>query len=310
MLLPGLLFILGVIILLICANEFVKQATLLSARFRLSPLIIGTTVVAVGTSLPELTVSLISVFEGDPGLAWGNIVGSNIMNILLVLGLAVTLGRIRVGTTKTPRNALTMILVTWLFIFFYHNNQPLLAGFTLIGAFVLFMIMEWSWGIEGRLHEDLLRIKQLFKKPEKSSWSLFWLSLLGVAGGGLLTVTNAETISGILKLSTTVFGLSATAIATSLPELLVTIISEEKGQEKLALGNVIGSNICNLGFIGGLLFLFPGKTILPYAIWIFLFGSALINLAVVWFYRGRVIPHKIGLVLLLLLLGYFGLMAG
>jgi cation:H+ antiporter len=308
MYLPVFLFIFGIVILLVAANEFVTQSSLYSAKFRLSPLIIGTTVVAVGTSFPELVVSLISAFKGDAGLALGNIVGSNIINILLVLGMAVLLGKIRVGTTKTQRNTWIMVATTFVFVLFHWLWQPLVSGLILLSVFIVFIVMEIDWGIKGRVKEDLVKIKSMFKKPIRANIWLFLFSLLGVIGGGYITVNNAELISAMLGLSTTVFGLTATAITTSLPELIVTIVSEKKGEEKIALGNILGSNICNLGLIGGLLFLFPKQTNLYSYVWSYFIGTSLITLLVVSQFKGHVISKWVGVGLLILLFGYLSLM--
>jgi cation:H+ antiporter len=303
-----LLFIIGVVVLLISANEFVTQSSLFSAKFRLSPLIIGTTVVAVGTSFPELVVSTISALKGDTGLALGNVVGSNIINILLVLGLAVLLGKIRVGTTKTQRNTWIMVATTFIFVLFHYLWQPLVSGLILLSVFIVFIIMEIDWGIKGRVKEDLVKIKSMFNKPKRASVWLFLISLFGVIGGGYITVNNAELISAMLGLSTTVFGLTTTAITTSLPELIVTIVSEKKGEEKIALGNILGSNICNLGLIGGLLLMFPKQTNLNSYVWSYFIGTSLITLLVVSQFKGQVIPKWVGIGLLIILFGYLRFM--
>jgi len=304
--LPIFLFIAGVIILLFSANEFVKQSILFSSKLRLSPLIIGTTIVAVGTSIPELVVSLISASKGDVGLGLGNIVGSNIVNILLILGLAVIFGKIRVGTTKTQKNTLIMAGVTALFIFLHFLKEPIISGAILISAFLFFSIMEFYWGVDGRHHEDIVKIRNLAKRYKGVNVWLFVLALLGVIGGGFITVVQAENISALLGLSTTVFGLLVTATATSMPELAVTIISQRKGQEKMALGNLIGSNICNLGLIGGLLYLFYGQPDLGIMVWVFLIGSTLLSFLIVTQFSGKVIPRWVGALLLIALIGYFG----
>jgi cation:H+ antiporter len=308
MYLPVLLFILGIVILLVAANEFVTQSSLYSAKLRLSPLIIGTTVVAVGTSFPELVVSSISALKGDAGLALGNIVGSNIINILLVLGIAVLLGKIRVGTTKTQRNTWVMVATTFIFTLFHWMWQPMISGLILLSIFIVFIVMEIDWGIKGRVKEDLVKIKSMFKKPKRANVWLFLFSLLGVVGGGYITVNNAELISAMLGLSTTVFGLTATAITTSLPELIVTIVSERRGEEKIALGNILGSNICNLDLIGGLLFMFPKQINLSSYVWSYFIGSSLITLLIVSQFKGKEIPKWVGVGLLTLLFGYLSLM--
>lgn len=308
MFLPVFLFLIGIVVLLLSANEFVKQSILFSSKLRLSPLIIGTTIVAVGTSIPELVVSLISASKGDIGLGLGNIVGSNIVNILLIMGIAIFLGNIRVGTTKTQKNTLIMVGVTALFILLHFLQEPVISGAILISAFLFFSIMEFYWGVDGRDHEDIVKIRNLAKKYKGVNIWLFVLALLGVIGGGYITVIQAENISALLGLSTTVFGLLATATATSMPELAVTIISQRKGQEKMALGNIIGSNICNLGLIGGLLYFFHGQPDLGIKVWVFLIVSTLLGFLIVTQFSGKRIPKWVGVLLLTTLVGYYGLL--
>ncbi len=150
-----LIFLAGIIVLLISTRIFVDVATKISFYLRISPLIIGATVVALGTSLPELTVSIFAILRGDPGLAAGNIIGSNIANILLVFPIGILFGGIRIGTTKTQRNGIMLLAATVIFFVFFKYFASPIAGVILIGLAVMFTIKEYQWGIVGRLHEIL-----------------------------------------------------------------------------------------------------------------------------------------------------------
>lgn len=300
------LFIIGAILLLISTQVFIKLAERISVSLKLSPLIIGLTVVSIGTSLPELTVSTIAVFRGDVGLAMGNIIGSNITNVFLVLGIGVLAGKIRVGTTKTQRNIYIMTGITGLFLLMYAMGiSNIIAGCILLFLALIVTFREYAWGVSGRKHEDA----KLFTKRKNIRFSVVDVgklagTLVGVVAGGTITVSSVEQLSLLLGLSTTILGLSITAVVTSLPELLTTIFSEKDNQEKITIGNLIGSNIYNLALIGGIVLLFSSwKSITSYEI-LMLITATLAFTAVVAGNKGKVIPKYTGFLLLALFGAY------
>ena len=300
------LFIIGAILLLISTQVFIKQAERISASLKLSPLIIGLTVVSIGTSLPELTVSTIAAFRGDVGLAMGNIIGSNIINVFLVLGIGILVGKLRVGTIKTQRNIYMLSGITGLFLLFYLLGIPnSIAGGILLLIVLIVTVDEYLWGVSGRKHEDA----KMYAKRKYSRFSLvdtgkLAATLFGLVAGGILTVTSVEQLSALLGFSTTILGLSITAVATSLPELLTTIFSEEDHQEKITIGNLIGSNIYNLALIGGIVLLISSwKPITTYEI-LMLITATLAFVVVVVANKGKVIPKYTGFLLLALFGAY------
>jgi len=300
------LFIIGAILLLISTQVFIKQAERISASLKLSPLIIGLTVVSIGTSLPELTVSTIAAFRGDVGLAMGNIIGSNIINVFLVLGIGILVGKLRVGTIKTQRNIYMLSGITGLFLLFYLLGIPnRIAGGILLLIALIVTFDEYIWGVSGRKHEDA----KMYAKRKYSRFSLvdtgkLAATLFGLVAGGILTVTSVEQLSALLGFSTTILGLSITAVATSLPELLTTIFSEEDHQEKITIGNLIGSNIYNLALIGGIVLLISSwKPITTYEI-LMLITATLAFVVVVVANKGKVIPKYTGFLLLALFGAY------
>lgn len=301
-----ILFIIGAIVLLVSTQAFLKLAERISASLKLSPLIIGLTVVSIGTSLPELTVSTIAAIRGDMGLAMGNIVGSNIVNVFLVLGVGILAGRLRIGTTKTQRNIYIMSGITALFLLMYAMGiSSIIAGFILLSLALIVTICEYTWGVSGRKHEDA----KLFTKRKNSRFSMsdvgtLTCALIGVVAGGTMTVSSVEQLSALLGFSTTVLGLSITAIVTSLPELLTTIFSQEDHEEKITIGNLIGSNIYNLALIGGIVLLFSSwKIITTYEI-LMLTVATLAFAVVVVANKGKVIPKYAGFLLLSLCIAY------
>jgi len=300
------LFILGALLLSLSTQLFIKLAERISVSLKLSPLIIGLTVVSIGTSLPELTVSTIAALRGDVGLAMGNLIGSNIVNVFLVLGFGILIGKLRVGTTKTQRNIYITSGITGLFLLMYvFGVSGIVAGGILLVIALIVTFDEYVWGVSGRSHEDA----KMYAKRKRSRFSLVDVgklsgALAGVVAGGILTVTSVEQLSVLLGFSTTILGLSITAIVTSLPELLTTIFSQKDHQEKITIGNLIGSNIYNLALIGGIVLLFSSwKIITTYEI-IMLTMATLAFTAVIVVHKGKVIPKYLGFLLLGLFIAY------
>ncbi len=300
MLVSILIFIAGSLFLLISTWYFIKLTEHVSIALKLSPLVIGLTVVSIGTSLPELAISSIAAYRGDVGLATGNIIGSNIVNVFLVFAVGILSGKLRIGTTKTQRNIFILCGVTGLFLLFYFFKIPnLVAGSILLFLTLFITLIEYFWGTGGRKHEDAV----LFKKKSNYSLKVFdvfklLISLAGVVIGGILTVMSTEQLAVLLGLSTTILGLSTTAIVTSLPELLTTIFSQKDHEAKMTIGNIIGSNIYNLTLVGGIvLSVSTSLTLITYEMFMLILATFSIT-AIIIAYSGKVIPKTIGYLLL------------
>jgi cation:H+ antiporter len=298
--------IIGISILLIATHYLIKFAKKLSFAYKLSPLIVGITVVAIGTSLPELSVSTIAVLKDDAGLAFGNIIGSNIINVFLIFGLGLIISKIRIGTIKTQRNALVLLGSTILFIIFFTKPIPtIFSGIILLSLAFLITVQEYRWAIRGRKNED----KLLLNKNSESKFSSMELVSLpflvvGIIAGGFMVVTSVETISRITGYSTTVLGLNVTAIATSFPELLATIAGRNESKGKLVVGNIVGSNIYNILLIGGIMFLFSGITQLVLHEILWLLFATFLFVSLIKLYKGKTVPKWIGVLLLFLFIIY------
>jgi len=299
-------FCIGLVVLLFSTQRLVVLAEKVSRIIKISPLIVGITIVAIGTSIPELTVSLISILKHDPGLAMGNIVGSNIVNILMVLPVGILIGKLRIGTTKTQKNAFILLGATIIFFLVqFINTVKTITGSILIGLSILISYIEYEFGILGRTHEDQNRFTKTTKENICSNpliWGIFLI--LGIIIGGILVVDSVEVISTITGISTTVLGLTLTAVATSLPELLTTIYSQKDHQEKITVGNIIGSNIYNLLLIGGILTLFSSNNMIQIKEWIWLGIATLGFVAILKYYKGKKPPRIIGLILLVIFFVY------
>lgn len=300
-------FAVGLTILLFSTQKLVVISDKVSRIFRISPLIIGLTVVAIGTSIPELAVSLISIIKQDTGLAIGNIIGSNIINVLFIFPIGLFIGKLRIGTSKTQRNALLLAGAT-IFFFFIHFliSNHFVSGVILIGLACVVTLVEYRFGVYGRTHEDAKQFKK--KVSEKiSAVTLLQSTLLvaGIVGGALLLVDSVEKISLLSGISTTVLGLTLTAIATSLPELFTTVFSQRENQEKITVGNILGSNIYNLLLVGGIISFFPLAVIIPLKEWLWLAISTVGFVGILKYYQGKKPPKWIGGLLLAFLLLYF-----
>ncbi|MFC2968997.1 calcium/sodium antiporter [Acidimangrovimonas pyrenivorans] len=263
-----LLFLVGGLIVLVLAGDaLVRGAVNLSLRLGIPSLIVGLTVVAFGTSAPELLVSVKAVLDHAPGIALGNVVGSNIANILLVLGLPAMISTIHASNGETRRSFLTMLAATVLFMAVAFAG-PIRAPHALILLAGL-GLMLWDSYRSARAHRRALaeaageteeeaeeeeRAELEGADPGMPGWQIavfLALGLIGLPLGADLLVDGAVGIARILGVSETVIGLTLVAIGTSLPELATCVTAALRRQTDVVMGNVIGSNIFNLlGIIG------------------------------------------------------------
>jgi len=295
----------GIGLLLVSTNYLVTSSQLLAAKWRVSPLIVGTLVVALVTSLPELTVSIVAALKHDTQLAMGNIIGSNIINILLVFPAGILAGKLRVGTTKTQKSSLFLFVVVVAYAIMAQTRVPSHSlGLILLGLTLVYVLTEYFWAVNGRRQEDFKAVKKL--SSIHAAWNpvKFILTTFGILSGGILVVTSVENIAATTGLSTGFLGLTLAALATSLPELFISIFSQKHHLAKETLGDVIGSNSYNLLLIGGLVLLISNPAVSRPAELMWLFGSTVVFLIIIRYYQGRVIPKSVALGLLSLCLLY------
>ena len=295
-------FLLGMSLLLLSSYLLVKLAVELALAARVSPLLVGLTVVALGTSLPEAVVSSLALFRGDPGLAEGNIVGSNISNILLIMPVAIITGHLHIGRFKTQRSMMLFLAYSLLFVALLLLLAPPQLGIALLLCAVLYT--WWVFTQQDTLTEHQSHQPVTAPSIKFSRLILLLGSLCGLTISGIMTVSSVETLSALTGYSTSIFGLSLTAVATSLPELFTTLFSLRSKQEKVTLGNIIGSNIYNMFFIGGLIGLSASFQSIAPIDWGFLVVSTLILLYVTRAYKGSVVPRSYAAFLLLLWVGF------
>lgn len=249
----ALLFVLaGIILLPVGSNALVSGAVALSERLGVSRLLVALTVVAFGTSLPELVVCVQAALGGSPGIAIGNVVGSNIANVLLILGAAAALRPVTCEPRSFLRDSLIMVAATALFILAALSGLiPRWQGAGMLGLLLLFVVYSYWRDSRGAPEADAhLAEVQEFERLKNRPWAIIIgaivLGLVGVVGGAHLLVEGAVTIAQALGVSDEVIGLTMVALGTSLPELAVAVAAAAKGQSDVAVGNVVGSNLFNI----------------------------------------------------------------
>lgn len=249
-LLEVILLIIGFILLTKGADYFIDNAAVLAEVKGIPPHVVGVTIVAFGTSLPELLVSVISSFQGYNDLALGNIVGSNISNIGLVLGSSCFIFFYILNSRIEPQedannDSYVMLLAVFLLYFFAHDKR--ISSTEGVIFFSLYLIyMFWLY------HRSVNSGRDPVEQDNISYYFLFG-GLVGLLLGAQLTVNSAVEIATYLGISEVVIGLSIVAIGTSLPELAGTVSAAKMGHKEIAVGNVIGSNIANIFLVLGLL---------------------------------------------------------
>jgi cation:H+ antiporter len=287
---------LGLVILLLAGDALVRGAVNAALRLGVPALVVGLTVVAFGTSAPELLVSIDAILNDAPGIALGNVVGSNIANILLVLGIPAIMAGIRTGASDTRRSYVTMIAASVFFIALAFLG-PLtwlhgLALLVFLGVFLFGQVREARrYQRNGQeAAEDEIDLEGA--DPSMPGWKILLFLGLGLVGlplGADLLVDNAVSIARDLGVSETVIGLTLVAVGTSLPELATTVMAALRREADVALGNVIGSNIFNLLAIMGVASLFGtiavDRQFLTFDFWVML-GASLLLVPFV-FGRGR-----------------------
>ena len=272
---------LGLFLLLISGDFLVRGAIQLSNRIGISPLMVSLTIVAFGTSAPELIVAIKATLSGSPGLALGNVVGSNIANILLVLGLPTLIMGLKNNIADAKRPFGFMIVASVLFIVFGMSGSfSWIYGVVLLSLLAFFLFDTFRQNSKKTLNSEILESQQ---KISHSWWTITLFLILGVIGlplGADLLVSNASALAKGYGVSDAIVGLTLVAIGTSLPELATTFIAFVRKKAEVVLGNLIGSNIFNLLAIIGITSLISpvpvDPTFIKFDFWVMLAASALI----------------------------------
>ena len=260
---PWLLAGLGLVILLLAGDALVKGAVNLSLRVGIPALIVSLTIVAFGTSAPELLISINAVMENKPGLALGNVIGSNTANVLLVLGVPALLASLHTSGCKCRKTYSCMMAATFLFIALAFTGEfTFISGLILLAA--LSLVLGDAFRDANRHRKEVAELALVDAEegeevegadPDMPWWQIIIFLVLGLIGlplGADLLVDNASIIARRYGVSDAVIGLTLVAVGTSLPELATTVMAALRRQADVALGNVIGSNMFNLLAIIGI----------------------------------------------------------
>lgn len=261
MIIDLLFFVLGIVLIIGGANSLTDGAAALARRMGLSPLMVGLTVVAFGTSAPEFVVSLTSALKGSADIAIGNVVGSNIFNILAIVGITALVTPLSI-TASTVRKEIPMLIlascvfavIAWDTLFSgligQENFLSRSEGLALLGFFLIFLTYTFSIAKSaGEIEQESDP-----SKKRKPMWLLIALIIGGLAGlifGGDLFVSSSSSIARSFGVSEAFIGLTLVAMGTSLPELATSVVAALKKEPELAVGNVVGSGLFNIFFILG-----------------------------------------------------------
>ena len=243
--------LIGFLLLMKGASVFVDASVNIAKKLNIPKAVIGLTVVALGTSAPEAMISISAAVNGSNAMAIGNVIGSNILNLLLIVGLCAVFAPISVKVKEISRDfwvSVGAIVALFLMKAFFSDVIPRVASLALLTVFICYMTILVLQTLKTRAPEE----ENTAPKPLGRS---IFLSVFGaglIVAGGQLTVVNAVNIAFTLGITERIVGLTILAVGTSLPELITSLVACKKGQNDLAIGNIIGSNIFNIMFVLGL----------------------------------------------------------
>lgn len=308
-----LFLLIGLVLILGGANLLTDGASAVARKFNISSLVIGLTIVAFGTSAPELTVSVVSALNGSAELSIGNVVGSNIFNILMIVGVTAMVVPISV-TKGTLSKEIPLAVLSSLVLLIMANdlylksgNNNILSradGFVLLCFFMIFLGYTFAIAHNGTENE-----------PDDIRTMPFWKSAVYIVGGlagliygGQLFVDGCSEIARMFGVGESVIGLTIVAMGTSLPELATSVVAALKKSPEMAIGNVIGSNLFNIFFVLG-----TSAAISPLPLggisnfdFLYLLGASVLLFAVSFFYKERTVTRVEGFIMILAYLFYTG----
>ena len=276
-----ILLIVGFVILIKGADIFVDGASATAENFKVPKMLIGLTIVAFGTSAPEFAVSVKSLLSGNADMLLGNVIGSNILNILLILGVAAMIKPLVVQHNTVKKELPIVILMSLMFATLMLDNifdssvTPSFTrqdGFVVVLAFGIFIHYLIQMNRAHKTTEELKKVdatlemvegtgkkhkakKVIEREPTMKLWKALLCVVIGIAGiviGSNFVVDSASSIASILGVSAKMVALTVVALGTSLPELVTSVVATRKGEVEIAIGNVVGSNIFNIGVVTGI----------------------------------------------------------
>lgn len=294
-----ILLLIGFLLLIKGADYFVDSASAIARKFHIPSMIIGLTIVSIGTSLPELSVSLTSALIGKNDLAVANVVGSNIFNILMGLGVTSIISKLPIEK-NTIENDIPFLNIIGSILLMLMLNLTLgrFEGMLLIGLLIGFLFY---------IIKPVLNNKEESKEESKLSFKTILLGILGVVGiilGGDMVVDSASNIAKMFGMSQNLIGLTVVALGTSLPEFVTSVIAGIKGENEIAVGNIIGSNIFNILMILGISSIISPIVISFISVIDIMFMIAIGILLYVFVVKSKTLKRYQGIVFIFLYIGY------
>ena len=249
LLLAIVLLVAGFVLLIKGADWFVDGAAGIAARFGIPQLVIGLTIVAMGTSAPEAAVSITAAMSGNAGITIGNVIGSNILNVLLILGVTAVITTVAVqkSTVKWEMPFMHLITIVLAVLGFTGGEIVLWEGVVLWALFLVYLGYLFRMAKNGNAdEEDEMEMRPLWKQL-----LMLVVGIVCIVYGSDLTVDNATILAEAFGMDDRLIGLTIVAFGTSLPELVISITAAKKGKADIAIGNIVGSNIFNILFVVG-----------------------------------------------------------
>ena len=312
MILNIIVLIIGFIVLIKGADIFVDGASSVAGNFKVPKILIGLTIVAFGTSAPEFAVSVKSIISGNHDIVLGNVIGSNILNILLILGVSSIIRPLVVNDNTVKKELPMMMLMMIVFSTLLSdsvfdkgvtNNFLRTDGIVVLLFFSVFIYYLIKMALRSRKKESEEETK-LMSLPKSIIFTILGIGMITL--GSNLVVDNASNIAKILGVSEKMIGLTVIALGTSLPELVTSITAARKGESDLAIGNIVGSNIFNIGIVVGIpVAIFGGINTINFNavdLLVMLVSSLLLFLFVL---GDKKVTKKEGIVFLLIFIAYY-----
>ncbi len=306
--------IIGFLFLIKGADIFVEGASTIAKKFNVPPMVIGLTIVAMGTSAPEAAVSITSSLAGQNDMSIANVVGSNFFNILVVLGVSSIIAKLPVQKDTIKNDTPFLILVSLLLLIFGLNLKlGRLEGFMLLALFTLFLIKTVKSGMKSNNSDTdtssseaavAIDISQEDHVSIPKTILLCIIGAIGIIFGGDLVVNSATNIATSFGMSANLVGLTIVAVGTSLPEFVTSVVATKKGETDIAIGNVIGSNLFNILLVLGLSASIHPITMSTLAFIDIVFMLAITILLYIFMKKDNSLVKKQGILLVVLYIAY------
>ena len=310
MILDALLLILGFFILIKGADLFVDGSSSIATNFKVPKILIGLTIVAFGTSAPEFAVSIKSIISNNHDIVLGNVIGSNIMNVLLILGIAALFKPLLVSSNTVKKEIPILILFTSLFAVLLSDNLfdlNVTNAFTRSDGIILtlfFTIFVYYLISITRRRQDTEQ--EIIKMSLPKSFLFTGLGILMIVFGSNFVVNSASSIATNIGVSQKLIALTIVAFGTSLPELVTSVVATKKGECDLAIGNIVGSNIFNIGIVIGIpVGIFGGISKISFNYIDILIMLIAVMLLFLFSFNDRKINRKEGIIFLLVFFAYY-----